>query len=344
MHSASQRSVRRLSKLWLLLGACAVAAAIPVLWHYTRPTPLERAREALANGDQTKAAEALREHLEEQPGASEARLRLADLIRDSNPDEALSLLRQIPSGDPQYLAALRETAVICLLQQRYEEAEQPLLRLEQNAPEDYGVQLSLAEVQFHLGNYESALPRALQAAQIGPGRAETQLLIAEIYDELGRPSAMIEPLENAIELDPNSYAAHINLAYASYATGRLAAAAQHADWCRQRDSQDAAAYRILASVARDEGRIDEAEAELKKALSLSPEDVDCRILEADLLLYRRMPEEAYQRLQPLYEQHKSTARYLGTLARAAGAAGRSDEARDLQSELQSVLDSQSQSL
>jgi tetratricopeptide (TPR) repeat protein len=311
--------------LLLLIAGCGTA------------DPLAEAEAALDRGDQPAAIAALRRHLERAPDASETRLKLASLLRDGQPVEALELLEEIPSTDPARIAAVQQIAVIHLVAGRTLEAEQALKEVVSAQPENFGARLSLAELYFQAKAFEAALPHALEARRLQPDRAQTCLLLAEIHDELHDPAAMIEPLEAAIRIDPDYYEARLNLAYASYKTGALDVAAEQAKWCVDRNPADVAAIRTLGLVARDEGRYSMAKSYLSRALALAPDDVDCRILEADLLLYERQPEAAYNRLKAIYPKYRETVRYLGALARAAASAGKRDESRSLYQSVEKLL-------
>jgi predicted Zn-dependent protease len=300
------------------------------------PTHIETAERALAVGDNEAAIRAFRSHLVRYPAATDVRMKLAGLMASVDPAQAVEHLRLIPEEAASYNDALRQIAFICLKADQHQPAEEALLRLEARNAEDFAVQLSLAELYFHQENYKSALTRAVHATNLQPDRAETWLLVAEIRDGLRQKPEMIAPLQKAIELAPDLYDAHLNLAYAYHAAGDLSGAATEARWCLQRNPNEVFALQILSSVARDEGRFDDAAEGVKKALSLSPRDVDCRILEADLLLYHRKPKEAYARLKELREEHTETYRYLGSLARAAAASGHIDEARQIHLALDSL--------
>ncbi len=290
---------------------------------------LAEASSALERGDEATAISALRAHLQETPESSDTRLRLAVLLRQSNPDEALKILGPITPSDPQRIAAMQQIAIIHLLAGRTVDAEKALQEVVTAQPENLGAQLSLAELYYGNNSPEAALPHAHAASRLAPDRAQTFLLIAEIYDELNNDAAMVEPLQSAIAIDPGYYEARLNLAFAHHRTGQLAEAETQAQWCLNANPHDVPALRILAAVARDQGRFDDAKALLTKALRLQPDDVDCRILEADLLLYERQPQVAYERLKGLFNTQRTTVRYLGALARAAASAGRREESRKL---------------
>ena len=201
-------------------------------------------------------------------------------------------------------------------------------------PDDHLVQLSLAELYFRQEQYDSALQHAQRCAELQPNRVQSHLLIADVQDELDQLFEMISSLERALVLDPVLYDAHATMGYAALHTGDLKRAETEARWCLQRRRDDHYPYWILAAVARDEGRMKLAEQRLQAALKLAPDDLECRLLEADLLLFRRESQRAYERLKPLHQRYSEKIRYLGALARAAVATGWKDEAVRLQQKIQ----------
>jgi len=320
----------------IIFVVASIAVMVAARW-YIAPDFMQQAMSALKRGDQVAAISALRSHLKNVPDSTTAKLRLAALLADSSPDEALRYLHQIPQTDTQRLSAVRQIAIRCIILNRTADAENALKELLSAQPDNFGAQLSLAELYFQLEKPDMALPHALEAARLEPDRAQTFLLIAEIHDELQHPQEMIGPLQKAVAIEPDFYEAHLNLAYAFHKTGQLAEAQEQAQWCLQINARAVAALRILASVERDLGRFDDAEKHLERALKIEPDDVDCRILESDLLLYHRHPKQAYENLKGIYNAQQGTARYLGALARAAASAGERDEARKIHETLAKLL-------
>jgi len=328
-------------KLVLLMCCIFVTSAVTIAligrhW-FDAPDFMQQASSALKRGDREAAISALRSQIQGNPESNAAKLRLATLLQDSNPDEAIQYLQQIPASDPERENAVQKIAVLSILHNRTLEAEQALLELATKRPESLGPQLSLAELYFQNQKPETALPYAEQAARIAPDRAQTFLLISEIHDEMLHPKKMIEPLQEAIRIEPDFYEAHQNLAYAFHKTGDSVKAEEQARWCLNVNSRDVAALRILASAARDNGQFEDAEKHLTAALKVEPLNLDCRILEADLLLYQRKPQVAYERLHELYDSQQNTVRYLGALARAAASAGKREEARKLHQRVAELL-------
>gem|GEM_PF-493895 len=332
------------SKLCLLAFAILVTSAATIAlicqhW-YAAPDFMQQASSALKRGDQDAAISALRSHIQVDPDSTVAKLRLATLLKDSSPDDAIEYLGQIPPSDPKREYAVQQIAILSILHNKLSEAEHALLELATTRPESLGPRLSLAELYFKNQKPEAALPYALQAARIAPDRAQTFLLLSEIHDEMQHPEMMIEPLQEAISLQPNFYEARLNLAYAFHKTGDVAKAEEQAVWCLTVNNRDVAALRILASAARDQGHFEDAEKHLAAALGIEPDNLDCRILEADLLLYQRKPQAAYERLRELYDLQHNTVRYLGALARAAVSAGKREEARKLHQRVAELLQQQ----
>ena len=335
------REPKQTHGLRLLAIVIVVASVVASLFYarqaYIVPDFLQLASSALKRGDEAAAVSALRSQLQLDPDSTTAKLRLAKLLQDSSPDEALEYLQKIPASDPQRANAVQQIAVLCILHNKTSEAEAALLELTEKSPDSLGPQLSLAELYFQNQKPESALPLAVKAANLAPDRAQTFLLLAEIHDDMLHPEKMIEPLQQAILLEPDFYEAHLNLAYAYNKTGQPALAEEQARWCLGRNAREVAALRILAAAARDLGDFEAAKQHLKTASQIEPSNLDCRILEADLLLYERKPQEAYERLRELYDSHQQTVRYLGALARAAASAGKREEARELHQRVAELL-------
>lgn len=320
--------------------ACLFGLILPLLASGCGDSPLDPDRRhgnSSANRHDETEIDALRARLAANPQSAATRLRLGELLRSDAPEEAIAILKEIPASAPERTAALQQLAIIHLVTNHYEAARTVLQEFVARVPKNLGGQLSLAEVEFNLGNPDAALPHALAAARLAPDRPQTFVLIADIQDERQDYPAMIEPLERALELDPNAYDVHLNLAYACQRTGHLVQAEAEAGWCLDRKPDDVSALRIQALVARDRGDFAQSRQYLERALAIQPKDVDCRILEADLLLFERQPRQAYERLKEIEHQNGETVRYLGALARAAASAGEREEAKRLYQAVQDQI-------
>jgi predicted Zn-dependent protease len=184
------------------------------------------------------------------------------------------------------------------------------------------------------GDFERALQATDALLLERPDDVESLLLHSEVLFRLYRSDEMIPHLEHAIRLQPDRFEAHANLTFALRFAGRLDEAEREAQWCLARQPEHAAVRRVLAEIRRDQGDHTAALTEVQAALRAAPQDLECRLLEADLLLFARDFEAAYQGLLPLQEQHGHKARYLSVLSRAAQLSGRSAEAQACRAALQ----------
>ena len=337
VNSSAASPTNRMERLCQALAVVAAAWAVVsvVLW-LRRPTPLQLAERAVAEARLPTAVECYLVHLVRHPQDWRARLELAAVLDGIDPLQSLVELRKIPPEADQYGEALRFIARVCLDRGRDQEAKETLLALEVGEPDDRWVQVSLAQAFYRQRDLKLALHRAQRAAELDPSQAGTHFLVAELFDELDRHADMIPPLRAVLDLQPENYAAHLNLCYAYGKTGQPAEVRREAMWCLTRNPKDFHARRWLATAARDEGRIDEAKAEIGKALELAPEDLNCRLLEAELLMFERQAEQAFQRLLPLAERYPDELRLAALLAQAAAAAGRSEDAEKYRQQVQRI--------
>jgi tetratricopeptide (TPR) repeat protein len=324
---------------------CQILAAVAILWAivtavraFQPPPSLELAREDVKLGRFDAAIGHYLAHLSREPNDWGARLELGLVLREVDLPQALVEFRKVPPDAEGRVDALRQIASICLATERFREAEEALLELEQKAPEDGAAQLALAELYFRQGEPQTALPYAQKSAELNPDVPRAHSLLAEIVDDLNRPVEMIEPLHRVLELDPESYAANLNLSYAYSEAGEVARSRHHAEWCLKKNPADIHARRYLALALRDQGEPDEALLEIERALELAPGDLEARLLEAELLIFQSKPDEAFQRLEPFGEQFPDDRRVAALLARSAAASGRTEEAEKYSQQVQRLTE------
>jgi len=333
-HPKRATRLRRLSRL--LFTVLVVWAIVLVARRLTPPAPLTLARAAVANGALNDAVERFLQHLARNPEDWGVRNELGLVLAQIDKPQALLEFRKVPPASEAYEDARRQIAVICLATERLEEAKEVLLELVDKQPEDWSLQLLLAETLFRQRQARSALPHAKKSAELNPEHPRSHFLVAELLDDLNRTGEMVAPLEKVLELDPEDYPAHLNLAYAFAETGQFDKSKLAAEWCLAKVPADINARRYLALAARAAGHHDEAQQEIERALALAPNDFACRLLEAELLLFQRQAEQALERLKPLYAEYKDDRRLVALLARAAAGAGRKDEEEDFNQQLQKL--------
>ncbi|MEZ6061886.1 MAG: tetratricopeptide repeat protein [Planctomycetaceae bacterium] len=319
--------------------AVLIAVGAACVWYFSgNASQLEQARQAVQRDEKQSALRHYARHLHESPDDHAVRLELAEFLKPVDAGLALRHLQKIPQAAPEYPAAIWHIAHIAVVSGQDELAEESLLKLDKARPNDAAVALNLAELYFRTERFSDALPWVEQASSLQPDRAGTWLLLAEVLDRLKRTGEMLPPLKKAVELAPDLYAAHANLAYALQAAGQLQEAEAEARWCLDRQPTDVRVRRWLAMIRRDLGDLDDAMQQIRLATAEAPEDADCRMLEADLLLFQRQAEDAYQVLVPLYSACSGRRDYLSNLSRAAAMSGRRDEARRYQQEVVNLID------
>lgn len=329
------RSNRTYRILAATVGLMAVSAAgAYIAWVAPLASSrLDRARRDIARGNSHSAIKLYLAHLDAEPSDHAARLELGELLKPTDASASLAILQEIPAEVAEYPQAIWHIAHIATAGKRDILAEDALLKLDELRPNDAGVSLSLAELYYRTERFTEALLFAKRATRLQSTRAQSWLLLAEVLDHLNRPGEMLQPLQEAVKLDADLYAAHANLAYANYVSGQLDKAKAEALWCLQRHPNDIVVRRWLAMILRDGGEHGAAFQQVNLALEKSPGDVDCRIIAADLLLFRRDAQQAYDSLKPLYPKYADRRDFLGSLARAAAMSGRREESRRYQQEI-----------
>ena len=319
----------------------ALVVFVVAIWAFwnriTSRDSLTEAREYAMTGEHQLARNAYLKHLAARPGDHPARFEFGEFLKPIDSTAALVEFQQVPVETPEYLPSRRHIAHISILQGDDATAEVELERLIEFLPDDLAITLSLAELYFRTKQFRKALPLAKHVIDLAPQRPESHLLLAEILDGLGRTPEMIPPLQQSLRLNEHDYRVHSLLAFALHHSARLDEAEEHVQWCLRQRSNDAFIWRIMASISRDRGERTQALAQIRRAIQLRPDDVSCRLLKADLLLYDRLADDAWETLAPLQKTQSHNRDFLGSLARAAAMSGRLDEARACQEMLESLM-------
>ncbi|MAC51219.1 tetratricopeptide repeat protein [Gimesia maris] len=269
-------------------------------------------------------------YLQEYPDDEFAHFQLGELIQDRAPYQALENFSHVTERHPRYYEAVEAIAKIALEQGLDDRATSALIILVREFPEERRFQKSMAELLFQQGKSNRALRYARRNIALGGEQAEDYLLVAEILKQAGRTIEMTGPLKQVLYQDPGLFEAHLNLAYAALYSGDLETATREAKWCLAEKPDSSTALRYLALINRNQGNIEQSISYIDQALRIDPQDLEGLLLKADLLIYQRKGEQAYALLKPLYATQQTDRRYVTALARAAGLAGKREEAHELQ--------------
>ena len=199
-------------------------------------------------------------------------------------------------------------------------------------------ELSKARRAAERGDFETALQHADNAVAImlkttGTSADSNQsdhiavsLLQSELLFRLHRTDEMLEPLATVLQLDPDHFEAHANLAFALRFCGMLDEADQHVQWCLERQPDFLPVRRIQAEILRDRGDAESALRSVRELLLAAPRDLDCHLLQAELLMYGREFELAYQNLLQLDDPFRLDHRFASTMAQLCRITGHTEKA------------------
>lgn len=276
-------------------------------------------------------------YLQQHPDDEFAHFQLGKLIQSRAPFQALENFSHVTPRHPRYYEAVKAIAEIAREQSLPARAKPALVKLVREYPKESQYFEELARLLFQEGSYDRALKYANRSIKLGANQIQNHLLVADILRQAGRTNEMTAPLKQALYLDPESYPAHLNLAYAALYTGDMATAERESLWCLEQQPDAIIPLRYLASINRNRGAIDEAFSYLDQALLIEPQDLECLLLKADLLIYQKRGQQAYDLLKPIYSSWETDRKYIAALARAAGLIGKREEALELQKRNQLLI-------
>ncbi|MFK7776538.1 MAG: tetratricopeptide repeat protein [Gimesia sp.] len=276
-------------------------------------------------------------YIQQHPDEEFAHFQLGQLIQKRAPFQALENYSHVTPRHPRYYDAVKAIADIAREQDLPAQAKPALLKLVRKYPQESQYFEDLARLLFQEGNYGRALKYASRSIELGENRVQNYLLLADILRQAGRITEMPAPLKQALYLDPESYQAHLSLAYAALYSGDLKTAERETQWCLEQKPDAVIPIRYLASINQNRGEIDEALSHLEQALQIDPQDLECLLLKADLLMFQKRGQQAYDLLKPFYSKWETNRRYITALARAAGSIGRREEAGQLQEKNQQLI-------
>ena len=211
---------------------------------------------------------------------------LAELaLKDKKYDEALSLLENVFSRDPEYIDGHRLESEVLLAKGDTKKAVEVLERLDQTYPDTPLIKYQLAHAYLKNNNLNQAKVALDQAISINPNYADAILLLAEINLRSGHGEAVIEPITRLLRKRPELRPAALLLAAAYGSLDRFDDAAVVIREQVRLAPQDPQAQMALGLTLRQAKRNDEARQAFEKAAELAPDSlwpVD-QLVELDLL-------------------------------------------------------------
>jgi tetratricopeptide (TPR) repeat protein len=211
---------------------------------------------------------------------------LAELaFKDKKYDEALSLLENVFSRDPENLDGHRLEGKVLVAKGDTKKAVEVLERLDQTYPDTPLIKYELAQAYLQNNNMNQAKVLLDRAIALNPNYAGPILLLAEINLRSGHSDAVIEPMTGLLKGNPQLKPAALLLAAAYGSLDRFDDAAVVTGEQARLAPRDPQAQMALGLTLRQAKRNDEARKVFEKVAELAPDSlwpVD-QLVELDLL-------------------------------------------------------------
>lgn len=256
-----------------------------------------RARVFIAIGQIDNARADLIEALRRDARDAESYALLADILLDlGHTTQALDSARRavaLQPDRPQYRRVL--AGALRASNRRTEAVEQLSSVVHDDSPAQWWEEL--ADDYLALGNLSAARTALERAVAAAPDHAETRFRLGDALLHLGEPVAAAEQLRAAIARRHDYAAAHARLAEAMIAGASgsaddLAAALDAARLAVALEGQCADHWRVLGTVLRAQGALDEAVEALRRAHELDSESAPAAFLLGLTLLEQGKPAAA----------------------------------------------------
>ncbi len=192
---------------------------------------------------------------------------------------------------------------------------------------DFYREFDAAEQLQEEHKYAEAIPAWQVAAAKDPADARPLNNMGVALDASGRTAEAIEVYEKSLAIDPDSSQTQNNLGSALAESGRIEEALRHIRRAVELDADNGSAHVNLGHILLQIGEHgDEAVAELKKGIELSPRSPDGYNVYGAYLARQGRLDEAIALLQKAVELSPRSAEYRYNLGRALAAARRFPEA------------------
>ncbi len=211
---------------------------------------------------------------------------LAELaFKDKKYDEALSLLENVFSRDPEYIDGHRLESEVLLAKGDTKKATEVLERLDQTYPNTPLIKYELARAYVKNNNMNQAKVVLDQAIATNPNYDDANLLLAEINLSTGHGDMVIEPMTRLLKRRPDLRTAALFLAAAYGSLDRFDDAAVITGEEARLAPRDPQAQMAFGLTLRQAKRNDEARQAFEKAAELAPDNLALvyQLIDLDLL-------------------------------------------------------------
>ncbi len=251
------------------------------------------------------------------------------LVEQGQSLQALQVLEKASRARPDDAAIQLALSALYAAGGRVEEALRHVERAVALAPNDTSYAYAQGELLYRSGRIEEAKAALEKAADV----PESLILLAAVYEKLGPKDAMFSALGRYLELRPEDQSARLMLGQ------KLEAEKRYDDALvayRGGPDDPLLLYHVANLLSRDRESYAEAEAQVRKALEISPEMLAARLLLTRILERTERDEEALPELERARKDHPEASQVYYNLATAYRRAGRIDEAQDAAARFQEL--------
>ncbi len=238
----------------------------------------------------------------------------ASLYRAGQHDEARAAAAQVLAAEPDHHAALNLIGVLHRLRGDFVRARDCLEHAAALDPDNETAWINLGNVHLDMEAAEAAVDAYTRALTAAPRRSDTQRLLGNALARAGRDAEAIDRLDAAVaSAVPGALR---DRARAHYTAGRLDHALADLDAALALSPQDVELRLIKAQMLRFSGHAKEAAALLRELLASAPDSADVHLSLGDALLaeeQREAANEHYARAVALRPDDQTEGKYCWSL-------------------------------
>jgi tetratricopeptide (TPR) repeat protein len=215
-----------------------------------------------------------------------------DALRRGRPDLALQAVNAVRDDAPGSGEAMTVAGLALLRLGEYRGARLALERALKLRPNQFDAAITLAELNFSLGNGSRGIEVLEMAARLRPQEFRVWLTMGKVQHDLGDLPKAIEAYQTAIGLNPDDRQALIGLIGCFTVTGQADKAEPWMTKALQKYPDDPKALGLAACGAFDANRPDEAIALADRALARDPKNLDALLTRARSHVVKAQWEQA----------------------------------------------------
>lgn len=253
------------------------------------------AQASLAQRDWRAAYAALEKSIELDPSRLDARLDRGRLyIASRDYKKAEEDANYVLARDTKNIGAYDLLGAALVSQQKSDEALAAFTKLSELNPKGASAYMNMALVEITLRRLPDAHEHFQRAVQLDPTSVQANLNLANFYRLTGKSPEAEQVLETAIQSSPEAYPLYIDLATSLSSAGRFADADKTLDGLRNREPKSIDAALAIASYYVQGNSTEKAVAELRRALSISPNNPEIQKRLEELYLDSAQTDQAAQ--------------------------------------------------